>query len=158
MTHALGQVVNFCRQQNANSYRAEDLKFITLSKALARGKSGSSEMSSQSSPIDVHTSADNSNALSDISSASGGNYHTCALTLDSTVKCWGEGTSGRLGNGATDNSSYPRESGISDEIGERRFSDLPLVNISLLSLVNTAALVANEMPLPILLFGTLRPK
>ena len=71
------------------------------------GRLGNGATTDQSSPVDVHTSSDNSDALSDIASVSGGGEHTCALTLDSTVKCWGKGDHGRLGNGATDDSSYP---------------------------------------------------
>lgn len=36
-----------------------------------------------------------------------GNAHTCALTSDAKVYCWGYGTSGQLGTGASTNSSFP---------------------------------------------------
>jgi alpha-tubulin suppressor-like RCC1 family protein len=43
-----------------------------------------------------------------------GSAHTCALVDDGTVRCWGEGRHGRLGNGSTDDSPTPVEvSGIS---------------------------------------------
>jgi len=38
-----------------------------------------------------------------------GRNHTCALLADQTVRCWGEGTSGQLGNGATTSSATPVE-------------------------------------------------
>ena len=36
-----------------------------------------------------------------------GTDHACALLADTTVKCWGLGTSGQLGNGTTANSATP---------------------------------------------------
>ena len=36
-----------------------------------------------------------------------GLYHTCALLGDRTVKCWGDGARGQLGNGATSGSTLP---------------------------------------------------
>src|SRR5690606_3053321 len=36
-----------------------------------------------------------------------GSAHTCALTLAGKAYCWGDGDSGRLGNGATDNQAKP---------------------------------------------------
>ena len=55
------------------------------------GRLGNGATTSQTSPVDVHTSSDNSDALSDIAGLSGGGYHTCAITNDGTVKCWGNG-------------------------------------------------------------------
>jgi alpha-tubulin suppressor-like RCC1 family protein len=36
-----------------------------------------------------------------------GAFHSCALSLAGTVQCWGENTSGALGNGSTTNSGSP---------------------------------------------------
>lgn len=36
-----------------------------------------------------------------------GNAHTCSVMSDFTVRCWGSGGSGQLGNGGTSNSSSP---------------------------------------------------
>jgi alpha-tubulin suppressor-like RCC1 family protein len=38
-----------------------------------------------------------------------GNAHTCAVTPESTVKCWGYNADGRLGTGSTTASRYPVE-------------------------------------------------
>ena len=42
-----------------------------------------------------------------VKSISTGDYTTCALTTKGTVKCWGYGMNGELGNNATSNSSQP---------------------------------------------------
>ena len=81
------------------------------------GRLGNGATTDQSSPVDVHTSADNSDALSDIANLSLGTPQTCAVTNDTTVKCWGDGNSGQLGNGATDSSSYPV-----DVLGARKWT------------------------------------
>ncbi len=36
-----------------------------------------------------------------------GNGHTCAITADTALWCWGAGSSGELGNGATEHSAHP---------------------------------------------------
>lgn len=45
------------------------------------------------------TQTSNPVTLSGITQISAGDTHTCALLVDTTARCWGEGTSGRLGNG-----------------------------------------------------------
>ena len=81
------------------------------------GKLGNGATTDQSPPVDVHTSADNSDALSDMASLSLGTSQTCAVTNDATVKCWGQGNYGQLGNGGTTDSSYPV-----DVVGVRKWT------------------------------------
>ncbi len=46
-----------------------------------------------------------------------GQYHSCAVAGDGTVQCWGNGSSGRLGNGATLHQSTPVDViGIDDAV------------------------------------------
>ena len=40
-------------------------------------------------------------------SVSGGRYHTCAVLSGGTLKCWGYGGFGQLGNGSFDNQYTP---------------------------------------------------
>jgi alpha-tubulin suppressor-like RCC1 family protein len=40
-------------------------------------------------------------------SVSTGEYHTCAVLADSTVRCWGSNKTGQLGNGTTTSSATP---------------------------------------------------
>ena len=48
-----------------------------------------------------------SGTLPGASSISSGAYHTCALLTDGTVRCWGQGTLGQLGNGTEPADSTP---------------------------------------------------
>ena len=50
-------------------------------------------------------------------SLSGGYWHTCAVRGAGSVRCWGDGSSGRLGNGATDDSPNPvTVAGLTDAV------------------------------------------
>jgi alpha-tubulin suppressor-like RCC1 family protein len=42
-----------------------------------------------------------------VSAISAGEYYTCALLSDKSVRCWGEGTSGELGNALAQDSEAP---------------------------------------------------
>ena len=80
------------------------------------GRLGNGGTSRKTSPVDVVIDS-GGDLLNDIASMGAGNQHICAVTLDGTVKCWGKGNNGRLGHGATDDSSYPV-----DVIGGRKWT------------------------------------
>ena len=45
--------------------------------------------------------------LTNVTQISTGDYHTCALLEDTTVKCWGRDNYGQLGDGSNTDSSTP---------------------------------------------------
>jgi hypothetical protein len=55
--------------------------------------------------------------LSDVISVSAGDSHTCAVTVDGGVQCWGNNSRGQLGDGSTTFASTPvAVSGLSDVV------------------------------------------
>jgi alpha-tubulin suppressor-like RCC1 family protein len=75
-------------------------------KCWGRGVSdqlGDGATSNQSTPVDVLATGQGPGGtpLSYVTQIAAGVSHTCALTTSGGVKCWGAGSNGQLGNGAT---------------------------------------------------------
>ena len=66
------------------------------------GQLGNNSTANSSTPVAVQMPAGVS-----FQSIAAGNIHTCALTNEGKAYCWGQGSSGRLGNNSTTNSSTP---------------------------------------------------
>ncbi len=66
------------------------------------GRVGNGGSTSGTSPTPVAVSI-----LTDAVSVDAGDRHTCAATLGSAVFCWGHGTDGKLGDGATSSRTEP---------------------------------------------------
>ncbi len=74
------------------------------------GQLGNGTQSSSSSPVSVCAGGVSSPCATDLSGIvqiAAGGTHTCALTSSGGVKCWGNNSSGQLGNGTTTNSLTP---------------------------------------------------
>ena len=91
------------------------------------GQLGNDGTSSTDAPVDVVDGDGNSTPLANISQISAGSHHTCALTTSGGVKCWGNGSSGQLGNDSTSSTDAPVD--VVDGDG----NSTPLANISQIS-------------------------
>jgi alpha-tubulin suppressor-like RCC1 family protein len=59
------------------------------------------------STIDSHVPVNVAGLSSGVAQVVAGGGHTCALTTTGGVQCWGDGSSGQLGDGATEGSAVP---------------------------------------------------
>ena len=71
------------------------------------GELGNGSKIQKQNPATVIAAEGSSDSLSGMVQISSGGKHTCALTKSGGVKCWGDGTSGQLGNGSYDTISSP---------------------------------------------------
>ena len=72
-----------------------------------RGQLGDGNTANKNHPVAVVTSDTDTTPLGSIVQVAMGTAHTCALTDQGGVKCWGNGFYGRLGNKSNTNTSYP---------------------------------------------------
>ena len=71
------------------------------------GKNGSGQLGIGNNTDYASPSSVNLGTSKTASAVSAGHEHTCAILNDEKVKCWGEGGSGRLGNGASTDQNSP---------------------------------------------------
>ncbi len=64
-----------------------------------RGQMGHGSFSNSNWPVDVVEGKSSDNPLSGIIQVSVGGFHTCVITSEGTVKCWGDNTFDNLGSG-----------------------------------------------------------
>jgi alpha-tubulin suppressor-like RCC1 family protein len=73
------------------------------------GELGNGTTTSSDTPVEIIPTANFGGSLVVAISAQSVGEHTCAINASGTVWCWGENSSGQLGNGTTTNSPTPVE-------------------------------------------------
>ena len=71
------------------------------------GRLGNGDTNNRGVPTAVVVGENSEEPLENIVQVSAGVEHSCALTSEGGVKCWGTGNNGRLGNGASSSTEYP---------------------------------------------------
>ena len=94
---------------NRHTCALTDAKKVLCWGSGANGQLGNGEtVDEKDHPVGVISSGDaDAPLLSGIIQISAGDFHTCALTVEGTVKCWGEGADGRLGDDTNATKNYP---------------------------------------------------
>ncbi|MFZ2188749.1 MAG: ELWxxDGT repeat protein [Candidatus Moraniibacteriota bacterium] len=69
----------------------------------SNGQLGDTSVTTRSTPVYVRTVGD----IASASQISAGPYHSCAAKSDGSAYCWGDGSSGKLGNNSSSGSSAP---------------------------------------------------
>jgi alpha-tubulin suppressor-like RCC1 family protein len=69
------------------------------------GQLGDGDTQNQPNPVEVLASA--STPFEGMTQIAAGSQHSCALLTDGTARCWGEGSTGRLGDGESTTRSFP---------------------------------------------------
>ena len=96
---------------NRHTCALTDAKKVLCWGSGANGQLGNGEtVNEKNHPVGVVSSGDaDAPLLGGIVQISAGDFHTCALTVEGTVKCWGEGTSGRLGDDTNTAKNHPAD-------------------------------------------------
>jgi alpha-tubulin suppressor-like RCC1 family protein len=71
------------------------------------GQVGDGTVIDRLAPVTVIAGAGSTDPLSGVRALTAGWFHTCALMLDTTVKCWGTNKEGQLGDGSTTDTTAP---------------------------------------------------
>jgi hypothetical protein len=71
------------------------------------GQLGDGTVVDRLAPVTVIAAAGRSEPLSGVQAVTAGWFHTCALMVDTTVKCWGTNKEGQLGDGTTTDTTAP---------------------------------------------------
>ncbi|MCY4523640.1 MAG: hypothetical protein OXB84_02755 [Halobacteriovoraceae bacterium] len=108
------------------------------------GQLGNGAKEDTSSPVNVMQSSNVQ--LRGVVNIAAGINHTCAIMADSKLKCWGKGFNGKLGNGITEDTSYPVYAlkGSEDSCANDNSSHLTRVIQVALSGNSTCALLSNQ--------------
>jgi alpha-tubulin suppressor-like RCC1 family protein len=73
----------------------------------SNGRLGDGSTTASSSPVPVRTSETGNPRLTGVLEIGASSNHTCALMADSEVQCWGDNSSGQLGDGTSNARSNP---------------------------------------------------
>jgi alpha-tubulin suppressor-like RCC1 family protein len=81
--------------------------YLIAGAASCIGENQEGELGNGSTTTSVETPVAVSGLGSGVAAVAAGGFHTCALTTDGRVQCWGRNLEGELGNGSTTDSLVP---------------------------------------------------